>query len=105
MTIEERKKYNLKMKRYRDNNKFMNTYHCHNYKRRQGGFETISIIEYLEYRKFVSTNLIGVLKSSRSSNFVEWEKYKKINNLYFTKPKLKGNFTDEIKKKIKKEFS
>jgi hypothetical protein len=105
MTTEERKKYNLKMKKYRDDNKFMNTYHCHNYKRRQADFETISIIEYLEYRKFISTNLIGVLRSTRSSNFVEWEKYKKINNLYFTKPKLKGNFTHAIKQKIQKEFS
>lgn len=96
--------FNLKMKNYRDNNKFMNAYHCHNYKRRNQNLEMISVPEYLEYRKFISTNIIGKLKSSRFSNVQKWEEYKKINGLTFPEPVLKGNFTPKIKEKILKDF-
>lgn len=96
--------YNLKMKQYRDDNKLMNSYHCHNYKRRQKGFESISVLEYLEYRKLIKNNLINKLKSSRLSNIQKWEKYKKNQGLIFSEPVLKGNFTPKIKRKIEKEF-
>lgn len=100
----DKKEYNLKMKKYRDDNKFLNSYHCHNYKRREKGYQAISVIEYLEYRKFIKINLVFKLKSSRFSNFDKWENYKKENGLFFTAPLSKGNFTLKIKKIIKKEF-
>lgn len=103
--MDNKKEYNLKMKKYRDQNKLMNSYHCHNYKRNNKGFEYISVIEYLEYRKFIKTNVINKLKSSKKSNFSRWEEYKKENNLKFEDRVLKGNFTSKIKKIIEKEFA
>jgi hypothetical protein len=100
-----KEQYNLKMKQYRDDNKLMNSYHCHNYKRRQKGFDTISVLEYLEYRKFINNNVINKLKSSRFSNFQKWEKHKNNQGLIFSEPVVKGNFTHRIKIKIEKEFS
>jgi hypothetical protein len=103
--IKEKKEYNLKMKEYRDKNKFLNAYHCHNYKRRNFGFDTISINEYLDYRIFIKENVVGKLKSSRVSNIKEWEIHKKTINLIFKEPKKKGNFTLEIKRRIQNEFN
>jgi hypothetical protein len=103
--MDDKQKYNLRMKKYRDQNKLMNSYHCHNYKRKNKGFNYISVIEYLEYRKFVKTNIINKLKSSKKSNFVRWEEYKQKNNLIFEDRVLKGNFTPKIKKLIKEEFA
>ena len=103
-TLEDKKEYNLKMKEYRDNNKFLNAYHCHNYKRRKHGHESISIDEFLEYRKFITTRIDGRLKASRKSILIQWENHKEKNNLFFSDPVLKGNFTFKIKQKISKEF-
>jgi hypothetical protein len=100
----KKEQYNKKMKDYRDNNKFMNSYHCHNYKRRNRGLKMISVLEYLEYRKFTTINAIGILKSSRFSFVEKWEQYKKDNELIFPEPTPKGNFTYKIKQKILKEF-
>ena len=100
-----KEQYNLKMKQYRDDNKLVNVYHCHNYKRRKKGFSAISILEYLEYRKFINNNVINKLKSSRISNFQKWEKHKKNFGLIFSEPVIKGNFTSNIKEKIQKEFA
>lgn len=102
--ILDKNEYNLKMKKYRDDNKFLNSYHCHNYKRRKAEYSSISIDEYLEYRKFSSIRIDGRIKTSRKSPVVEWEKHKKQNNLFFEDPILKGNFTSKIKRKISREF-
>ena len=102
--ITEKEEYNQRMKEYRDNNKFMNAYHCHNYKRRNKELKMISVLEYLEYRKFTTTNIIGSLKSSKLSSVKKWEQYKEINEMFFSEPVLKGNFTPKIKQKIIKEF-
>ena len=102
--LEDKKEYNLKMKAYRDSIKFLNSYHCHNYRRRKHGHESISIDEFLEYRKFITTRIDGRLKASRKSILIQWEKHKKQNDLLFSNPVLKGNFTSKIRKKISKEF-
>lgn len=99
-----KEEYNRKMKEYRDNNKFMNAYHCHNYKRRSQSLESISIDEYIEYRKYIKLGVDNKLRSSRVSNFVSWENYKLDNNFFFSKPKRKGNFTDKIKRRIREEL-
>ena len=99
-----KEEYNRKMKEYRDSNKFMNAYHCHNYKRRNRGLETISIEEYIEYRKYVKTNCVDKLRSSPISRVITWENYKLQNDFFFPEPKMKGNFTDEIKKRISEEL-
>lgn len=103
--MDNKKEYNLKMKEYRDQNKFMNSYHCHNYKRKMKGYDLISVPEYLEYRKFIKTNIINKLRASRISNFIRWEEYKEKKKLFFEDRVLKGNFTPKIKIKIAKEFS
>jgi len=100
-----KEEWNLKMKEYRNQNKLMNSYHCHNYKRRIKNFNMISVSEYLEYRKFIKNNIINKLKSSKISNIQKWEKHKKNQGLVFSQPVLKGNFTPKIKRKIEKEFS
>lgn len=99
-----KEEYNLRMKEYRDRNKLMNSYHCHNYKRRLAGYETISIEEFLEYRKFCSIDISGRLKSSRRSRVKEWEEKKVREGIVFSEPKLKGNFTFKIKSRIAAEF-
>jgi hypothetical protein len=101
---KNKEEYNLRMKEYRDSNKLMNSYHCHNYKRRSAGYETISIEEFLEYRKFCSLDISGRLKSSRRSRVKEWEQKKVSEGIVFSGPKLKGNFTFKIKKRIAEEF-
>ena len=101
---KSKEEYNLQMKEYRDRNKLMNSYHCHNYKRRQAGYGTISIEEFLEYRKFCSIDIFGRLKSSRRSRVKEWEQKKIREGIVFSEPKLKGNFTFKIKSRIAVEF-
>lgn len=79
---------------YFKSNRLINQYHCHNQHRKKLKFGKIHPIEYITYRDWASKNKTGTIQSSgRNSTIKLWEKYKKENNLVFTKLTSRINWT------------